>query len=944
MTFLLCLVFFLSGAAALLFETLWFHQAGLALGNSVWSASLVLAGFMGGLALGNGLAARLGHRVRRRVRAYALLELAIGASGLALVHLLPALIPALVVVFRPFLDAPWILNGLRLVIALVLLLLPSTAMGATLPLLVAELFRRDPHFGRVLGRLYGWNTLGAVVGALAGHVALIEWFGIRGSGLAAALANGVAALLALGLASSLEAENRDARGRPDARRPPLSGRALHLLAAAFLCGGILLALEVVWFRFLSLFMLAGSLAFALMLAIVLAGIALGGLLGARWFAFRPHAQRHLPAVALTSAALCVLTYRAFDGVASRFGGRPIVDWTDMLSIGVPLMFPVALLSGVLFTLLGEALNREAPAETRSAGMLALANTTGAMLGSLAGGFLLLPGLGIERSIQLCAVGYCAGALLMALGGVRPQRVGGGILLGGAAVLVLLCIGLLPTGLMKRSFLQYPIQRFASQGSVPVVIRESLTETVIYMRRNIYGEVMYHRLLTNMTSCSSTMTSARRYMKLFVYWPIAVHPNPRHALLISYGVGMTAKALTDTRQLETIDIVDISKDILDLSSVVFVDPKDSPLEDPRVTVHVEDGRFFLQTTEQRFDLITGEPPPPKAAGIVNLFTKEYFQLLRDRLADGGIATYWLPVHSLLEHETKAIIRAFCEAFEDCSLWGSRFDWMLVGTRGARGPVSAGQFARQWRDPVVGPDLRALGFELPEQFGALFLADADDLRELTRDTPPLDDDHPKRLGRRATVARRLRRVYAPWMDVELARERFRASSIVKRLWPEPLRTTSLDYFPHQEVINGDALRDRGDPISQLRTVHRLLTTSPLRTLVLWQLGRNDSTQRAARRALAKGRRSAALDYELGIGALADRNFPGAADRFRKAAARGARQRTALYYRLYALCLAGRLDEARELADRSGLTNGERPTDRAMWRFLTERFALGAVGPTS
>jgi spermidine synthase len=364
--------------------------------------------------------------------------------------------------------------------------------------------------------------------------------------------------------------------------------------------------------------------------------------------------------------------------------------------------------------------------------------------------------------------------------------------------------------MKRSFLQYPIQRFASaEGSVPVVIREGLTETVIYMRRNIYGEVMYYRLLTNMISMSSTQTSARRYMKLFVYWPIAVHPNPRHALLISYGVGMTAKALTDTRQLETIDIVDISKDILDLSSVVFVDPKDSPLEDPRVTVHVEDGRFFLQTTQRRFDLITGEPPPPKAAGIVNLFTKEYFQLLRDRLADGGIATYWLPVHSLLEHETKAIIRAFCEAFEDCSLWGSRFNWMLVGTRGARGPVSAGQFARQWRDPVVGPDLRALGFELPEQFGALFLVDADDLRALTRDTPPLDDDHPKRLGRRATFPRRLRPVYAPWMDVELARERFRASSIVKRLWQEPLRTTSLDYFPHQEVINGHVLRDRGDP---------------------------------------------------------------------------------------------------------------------------------------
>jgi len=119
----------------------------------------------------------------------------------------------------------------------------------------------------------------------------------------------------------------------------------------------------------------------------------------------------------------------------------------------------------------------------------------------------------------------------------------------------------------------------------------------------------------------------------VWWALAVNPDARKALLISYGVGNTAKALVDTRQLESIDVVDISRDILELGVVAFPGG-DYPLRDPRVRVHVEHERFFLQTTKDRFDFITGEPPPPNAAGVVNLYSREYFQLVRDRLRQGG----------------------------------------------------------------------------------------------------------------------------------------------------------------------------------------------------------------------------------------------------------------------------------------------------------------------
>src|SRR6185295_19976920 len=151
---ILSAVFFASGASALIFETLWFRQAGLAFGNSVWASSLVLSGFMGGLALGNALAARAGGRLSNPVRVYAIAEVAIALTGVGLVYLFPALGAATAPLFRPLLDHPWALNSLRLLVALVLLLIPSTAMGITLPLLTQALQRDARSFGHVLAGLY----------------------------------------------------------------------------------------------------------------------------------------------------------------------------------------------------------------------------------------------------------------------------------------------------------------------------------------------------------------------------------------------------------------------------------------------------------------------------------------------------------------------------------------------------------------------------------------------------------------------------------------------------------------------------------------------------------------------------------------------------------------------------------------------------------------------
>ena len=196
MKILLYFVFFLSGVAGLVFEALWFRMAGLTFGNSMWASSLVLSSFMGGLALGNALTARHGFRIHKPVRVYARLEILVGIFGCGLVLLFPVVPQLFAPLFRPFLETPAILNPFRLGLAFVLLLVPTTAMGATLPIMVKALNQWSADFGNVLGQLYGWNTFGAMTGALLAETVLIGAFGVAGSAVVAALVNFTAAGLA----------------------------------------------------------------------------------------------------------------------------------------------------------------------------------------------------------------------------------------------------------------------------------------------------------------------------------------------------------------------------------------------------------------------------------------------------------------------------------------------------------------------------------------------------------------------------------------------------------------------------------------------------------------------------------------------------------------------------------------------------------------------------
>src|SRR5688572_16464302 len=260
-------MFFLSGMGALIFETVWFSQIGLTVGNSVWSAALVIAAFMAGLALGNAAALLLARRWVNLVRGYGLVEVVAAVSGAAVVLAIPYLPYAFRPLLAPFLDEGAVLDLIRLGIAFGLMVIPAIALGATLPLLSRPLEAAAGNYGSALGRLYGVNTLGAVAGTLIAELLLVPALGLRSSGLVAALCNFSAALIAFWIAKhSAFSERRP----PEARtRPRFDLAARRAVAAAFLSGGILLALEVIWFRFLLLSYDATTLMFAIMLAAVM---------------------------------------------------------------------------------------------------------------------------------------------------------------------------------------------------------------------------------------------------------------------------------------------------------------------------------------------------------------------------------------------------------------------------------------------------------------------------------------------------------------------------------------------------------------------------------------------------------------------------------------------------------------------------------------------------
>jgi spermidine synthase len=552
----------------------------------------------------------------------------------------------------------------------------------------------------------------------------------------------------------------------------------------------------------------------------------------------------------------------------------------------------------------------------STGITTLFNTAGAAVGPLIASFALLPNLGLQWSLVLCAVAY---ALLATLSGEqtvssfkRPIK----FVIAALYATVLLIVAIVQYHRADTPFehASRPYELDDQGRAFAYVVKkiEGTSDTYQLLRRDLFGEPYYYRLLTNAFSMSATNPRNQRYMRLFAYLPLALRPEAEDVLLICYGCGVTADALLHGPNVRRMDIVDISKEVFALADFYAGINYSSPLRDPRVHPIVQDGRFFLQASPRQYDIISGEPPPPKVTGSVNLYTEEFFSLMNSRLKEGGIATFWLPLNQLKVDEAKAILRAFHNAFANASVWASADqEWIMMGIKGPGRKIEAEKLRQLWNDPASGADLRKIGIEVPQQLGALFLMDGEEIERITHDVAPLTDLYPKRLTDEYWNDEASHRFALTYLNAPSAFQRFLWSPLINRIWPEALdpETAGLQSFFN---LRQSRYLSQMTGSNDLAELDLYLRRSRLRIPVLEVLG-SDGFRLSIAERVAKKSQPPPLETmpDLVAGALAQRDISGAIRLLENEKDRGQFRLSDTFLLTYLYCLNGDVDKAEGFA---------------------------------
>ncbi len=766
---MLFVLFFLSGISGLIYQVVWVREFGNVLGATIQTTSLVVAIFMLGLGCGSVIVGRWSDRRYQRapeslLRAYGVVELVIAGLGLAVAIALPRL-HALAAVSSSYVrdSAGWFeLSTLSYIargaIALGLLGPSALLMGGTLTLLIRHRVRDDVERagGWKIAGLYAVNTAGAATGAFLADFALVPSFGLTNTQLVAVLLNVIAGAGALVLARASVPARKTARGAVSLREEPGMPQDLYPVAwtslALALCGFAAMGLEIVWLRHFTLLLGGFRAVFSLVLTIVLVGIGAGALLGGyiNRRTARPAQALMVVQALLVVSALAGLAWTSVDALDAHrraidpvlAGLTPLARWiTELWYNARPMLIEVgvpALLMGCSFPLGNAVIQRTERAVGSRAGALYLANTAGAVCGSLVTGFVLLPAFGMQGSATALTLAAALAIAPLYLG----TRAGRGVTTTSAlaasvpallaAVAVVLWLQLPPDYVLGRSLAR------PSEGERLLTLREGVTEVIGVTEVQGRGR----GLITNGHPMSSTALLDQRYMRALAHIPLLSMPAPTHVLVIGFGVGNSTQAATLHPSVERVDVADLSRDILGHAGY-FRDANKDVLNDPRVRVYVNDGRQHLaMQPAATYDLITLEPPPIAHAGVAALYSREFYALARSRLKPGGYLSQWLPAYQVSPETSLAMVRAFIEVFPQCVLLsGTQAELLLVGTNGAGIEIDPGRVARALdQAPGVAADLRRLDLGSVTEIVGTFVGSADTLARATRQSPPVSDDRP------------------------------------------------------------------------------------------------------------------------------------------------------------------------------------------------------------
>lgn len=687
------LLFFGSGATALVYEVLWSKYLALLLGSTIQAQTVVLAVFMGGLALGNRLFGKKADLLAQPLTAYGYLELVIGIFGFFFPNIYGLADWAFVKAGTPLFETPMLLLAMKLLISAVLLILPTVLMGGTLPLLAAWIHQRPGlDAGRRVGIFYGINSLGAVTGAALGGLVLVQAYGMSASLQLTAMLNlliaGIAILLGRG-EGSRALDPKPAEPAPAARAAsPLAARGAWLVATT---GAISMGLEVLASRSLAL-MVGGSLqAFALVLMAFILGIGLGSMAvsSGRVARFKP--EKVLFVLLMTAGLLvgiyCILiqhwivlySHLRF-GLASNEVGylwhQAIVALIAMVVLGLP----AACLGAVLPLMI--RLNGTSGAKLgEEVGRLLTCNTLGAVVGVLLTGFVLMPLMGLRGAFGLVSVGLLALASYRAhRAGWRPAAMLAGAL--GAAAL----LGFTATGANWRNLVGSGIFRLRGgaltmekakelKDARAILYYKDAADATVMVEKSLGGDGQVMLRINGKTDASSSGDISTQL--LLAHLPMMMRPEAKDAFVFGFGSGITAGSLL-TYPLNQLTIAENCQPVLEAGRF-FEQWNRGALTNSRARICKEDARTVLKLSPQKYDVIVAEPSNPWVAGIGSVFSEEFYKIAASRLKPGGIMAQWFHMYEMHDGIVFLIIRTFAGQFPYVEIWDTQEgDIVMLGS--------------------------------------------------------------------------------------------------------------------------------------------------------------------------------------------------------------------------------------------------------------------------
>jgi predicted membrane-bound spermidine synthase len=740
-------MFLASGVASLIYQVVWFKQLQFVLGSSTFAVSMTVAGFFFGLSLGSWLGGKLADRARHPLSAYAFLELALGILAILVTLFLSnwlAWAPGM----GPIVGNPFFFSFATLV-------LPTMLMGATLPVLAKHVIREHSVLAQRIGVLYGVNTLGAAIGCAVVGFVLIGTLGVTQSAFVGSLIYLANAALAGALARGAAAHESSTAASPAAaphtsHDPAVPSWRTNVLVAVFAVSGFAsIAYEVLWFRVLANFQVHTVFAFSAMLATYLVGLVLGAFICARFLA--PRKDRlllYFARLQLLIAAGGLLTVGllgrsrnmsvAFNAWLHPINSHGAFDWlagtTETLLLCVVVLLIPTTLIGISLPLASELTIQHVSVLGRRLGRLYAMNTMGGTLGSLTAGFVLVPYLGTQTSLTLIVALNLA--LFLVVVASQPSLSGDGRLRRLSVWgIVFVCAG---SWILGPNYLAQAQTTF--EEAEVLAFRETRDATFVVLGYKGEGTDAYQQLLVNGWSYANNAMPGRRYMATLAHLPTLLHRNPRSALLGCIGTGTTIGDLTLHPELRKIVAVDLSKAVFDFAPL-FVPLNHSFHREPRVDKVVADVRHYLLRSSQTFDVITFEPPPPHDAGVVNLYSQEFYALAKRRLAPGGVVAQWMPLDFSRQAVPRMMIRTMMAEFPYVSLWiPNRMEGVAIGSMEPL-KVDLGEWRRRMQSPGLRDDMAAIGFQTPEDLAATFVAAGPALQRFIGDGPLVTDDRPR-----------------------------------------------------------------------------------------------------------------------------------------------------------------------------------------------------------